>query len=66
MKEEFNSCPHIELTSTKPEWNPHNGAYSKGEAIMTRDDGNILPHESKYTNKRDHGCMDFREHGTIR
>jgi hypothetical protein len=26
----------------EPEWNPHNRAYSKGEASMTGDDRNIL------------------------
>jgi hypothetical protein len=41
-KEEFDRCPHIELTAPEPEWNPHNEAYSRGEACMTGDDGNIL------------------------
>jgi len=41
-KAEFNQCHHLELTAAEPEWNPHNGDYSKGEASMTGDDGNIL------------------------
>jgi hypothetical protein len=41
-KEEYDQCSHIELTSTEPEWNPHNGVYSKGESGMTGDNGNIL------------------------
>jgi hypothetical protein len=41
-KEEFDQCIHIELTSPEPEWNPHNGAYSRGEDEMTGHDGNIL------------------------
>jgi hypothetical protein len=38
-EEEFTHCSHIELTASKPEWNPHNDTYSKGEANMTGDDG---------------------------
>jgi len=41
-KAEFNQCHHPELTAAEPEWSPHNGDYSRGEASMTGDDGNIL------------------------
>jgi hypothetical protein len=41
-KEEFDRCPHVELTASEPEWNPHDAAFSRGETAMMGDDGNIL------------------------
>jgi hypothetical protein len=52
-KEEFERCPHIELTSNEPEWNPHDEIYSKGEMDMTGDDGNLLKRMKPHVRTRE-------------
>jgi hypothetical protein len=52
-KEEFERCPHIELTSNEPEWNPHDEIYSKGETDMTGDDGNLLKRMKPHVRTRE-------------
>jgi hypothetical protein len=52
-KEEFERCPHIELTPDEPECNPHDEIYSNGEITMTGDDGNLLKRVKPHVQTRE-------------